>query len=129
MRVFTRAGRREELRTKSSDCNSSCNKSTSFLRFAWEARSVQSGDQVRHATPDFRPTPETIHVSAGQSAPPFDPTASQSGSRVYYLLWRPRSSQPWHSEEHQSRIEAHNKYFSLMQRGYEAYLERRATPA
>ena len=68
------------------------------------------------------------------SQPPFqfDPTASQAGSRVYYLLWRPRSNQPWQSEEHFSRIEAHNKYFSLMQRGYEVYLERRnrlASPA
>jgi len=63
---------------------------------------------------------------------PFDPTASQSGPRVYYLLWRPRPSYPWQSEEHFNRIDAHNKYFSLIQRGYEAYLERRGgqvTPA
>jgi hypothetical protein len=55
----------------------------------------------------------------------FDPTASQPGSRVYYLLWRPRPSQPWQSEEHFSRSDAHNRYFSLVQRGYEAYLEKR----
>jgi len=68
------------------------------------------------------------------SSPPvqFDPTASQTGSRVYYLLWRPRPNQAWHSEELLSRIDAHNKYFSLMQRGYEVYLQlrnRMALPA
>lgn len=56
----------------------------------------------------------------------FDPTASQSGPRVYYLLWRSRPSHPWKSEEHFNRIDAHNKYFALIQRGYEAYLERRS---
>jgi hypothetical protein len=67
----------------------------------------------------------------------FDPTnstltASPSGPRVYYLLWRSRKGHPWQSEEHFNRIDAHNKYFSLIQRGYEAYLERRGgltTPA
>ena len=44
---------------------------------------------------------------------------------VYYVLWRSRPSHPWHSEELFTRIDAHNKYFSLLQRGYEAYLEKR----
>ena len=43
----------------------------------------------------------------------------------YYLLWRSRPSHPWHSEELFTRIDAHNKYFALLQRGYEAYLEKR----
>jgi hypothetical protein len=55
----------------------------------------------------------------------FDPTISHASSRIYYLLWRPRPSQPWQSEEHFSRSDAHNRYFSLLQRGYEAYLEKR----
>jgi hypothetical protein len=44
---------------------------------------------------------------------------------IYFLLWRTRPNYPWHSEELLNRAEAHNKYFSLIERGYEAYLERR----
>lgn len=55
----------------------------------------------------------------------FDIT-SQPGPRAYYLVWRSRPSRPWHSEEHLNRIDAHNKYFSLIQQGYEAYLEPRS---
>jgi hypothetical protein len=48
---------------------------------------------------------------------------------VYYLVWRSHSNHPWHSEELFNRIEAHNKYFSLIQRGYEAYLQKRQPAA
>ena len=44
---------------------------------------------------------------------------------VYYLVWRTRPNHPWHSEELYSRIDAHNRYLALIQRGVEAYLERR----
>jgi hypothetical protein len=44
---------------------------------------------------------------------------------VYNLVWRVRQSQHWHSEELFNRIEAHNRYLTLIQRGIEAYLERR----
>jgi len=44
---------------------------------------------------------------------------------TYYLLWRTRASQPWHSEEFDSRNRAHHRYFELIQRGVEAYLEKR----
>lgn len=60
------------------------------------------------------------------SEPPASQPASASQPKVYYLVWRSRPSHPWHSEELYSRIEAHNKYFALIQRGVEAYLERRS---
>lgn len=44
---------------------------------------------------------------------------------VYYLVWRTRPNHPWHSEELYSRIDAHRRYLSLIERGIEAYLERR----
>jgi hypothetical protein len=44
---------------------------------------------------------------------------------VYYLVWRNRPSHPWHSEELFNRIDAHKRYLSLIERGTEAYLERR----
>jgi hypothetical protein len=45
--------------------------------------------------------------------------------KQYYLLWRTGWSHPWRSEEIESRNEAHARYFALIERGYEAYLERR----
>jgi hypothetical protein len=44
---------------------------------------------------------------------------------VYYLVWRTRPNHPWHSEELYNRIDAHRRYLSLIERGVEAYLERR----
>jgi len=44
---------------------------------------------------------------------------------VYYLAWRIRPNHPWRSEEFESRTQAHRRYFSLLERGAEAYLERR----
>ena len=52
------------------------------------------------------------------------PTAG-AAAIIYYVLWRTRPTHPWHSEELFNRIDAHNKYFSLLQRGYEAYVEKR----
>jgi hypothetical protein len=49
----------------------------------------------------------------------------QSPQKEYYLLWRTGWSHPWRSEEIDSRNEAHARYFALIERGYEAYLERR----
>jgi hypothetical protein len=57
----------------------------------------------------------TIPAAPGNSVEP--PT--------YYLLWRTRPSHPWHSEEFSTRIEAHRRYFALLERGLEVYLERR----
>jgi hypothetical protein len=59
----------------------------------------------------------------------FEITESQLVPHAYYLVWRPRPSQPWQSEEHASRTLAHNRYFALIQRGYEAYLEKRQCKA
>ncbi|HEX5105372.1 MAG TPA: hypothetical protein VFV87_16250 [Pirellulaceae bacterium] len=56
------------------------------------------------------------HSSASSAAPQ---------TTVYYLVWRISPSQPWRSEEFFNRIDAHNRYFALLQRGVEAYLERR----
>lgn len=55
----------------------------------------------------------------------FPAASALERTTVYYLVWRTRPNHPWHSEELYSRIEAHNRYFSLIQRGIEAYLERR----
>ena len=44
---------------------------------------------------------------------------------VYYLVWRTLPNHPWFSEELFNRIEAHRRYLTLIERGAEAYLERR----
>jgi len=46
-------------------------------------------------------------------------------AHTYYLLWRTRPSHPWQSEEFDNRNQAHHRYFELIQRGVEAYLEKR----
>lgn len=46
---------------------------------------------------------------------------------VYYLAWRLRPTLPWHSEEFLNRFDAHSRYLQLRSRGYEAYLEPRAS--
>jgi hypothetical protein len=51
--------------------------------------------------------------------------AMANARAIYYVLWRSRPNHPWRSEELMNRFEAHNKYFSLIQRGYEAYIEKR----
>lgn len=52
--------------------------------------------------------------------------ATAATPTVYYIVWRSRPSQPWQSEELLTRIEAHRRYFALLERGVEAYLERRS---
>jgi len=54
------------------------------------------------------------------------PLATAAVPTVYYIVWRSRPSHPWHSEELFNRIEAHRRYFALLERGVEAYLERRS---
>jgi hypothetical protein len=49
----------------------------------------------------------------------------QPPTTVYYLVWRTRASHPWHSEELFNRIDAHKRYLALIERGVEAYLQRR----
>ncbi len=44
---------------------------------------------------------------------------------VYYLRWRTRAMQSWHSEEFDRRLAAHERYLALIERGVDAYLERR----
>ena len=51
--------------------------------------------------------------------------ANDASPLVYYLLWRPRANRPWQSEELFNRFDAHNRYFELIERGFEAYLEKR----
>ena len=55
-------------------------------------------------------------------------SCTSSRPPIYYLVWRSRPQQPWHSEEVASRFEAHRKYLTLIERGYEAYLEKREKP-
>ncbi len=45
--------------------------------------------------------------------------------QTYYLLWRTGPSYPWHSEEFDNRTHAHRRFFALVERGVEAYLEKR----
>jgi hypothetical protein len=59
---------------------------------------------------------DTIRVETGPRRP-----------TVYYLVWRTRPSHPWHSEEFESRSQAHRRFFELIERGVEAYLEKRQT--
>ena len=61
-------------------------------------------------------------ITATSSTASSELTPTQS---IYYLLWRPRINHPWHSEELFNRFDAHDKYFALIQRGFEAYLEKR----
>jgi hypothetical protein len=51
--------------------------------------------------------------------------SGDAGEIVYYLLWRTRAMQSWHSEEFDRRLPAHERYLALIERGVEAYLERR----
>jgi hypothetical protein len=51
--------------------------------------------------------------------------ASAAEVTVYLLLWRPRAGQAWRSEEFDNRTQAHQRYFSLIERGAQAFLERR----
>ncbi len=57
---------------------------------------------------------DTIRLETGPARP-----------TVYYLVWRMRPSQPWQSEEFDSRTQAHRRFFVLVERGVEAYLEKR----
>ena len=59
---------------------------------------------------------DTVRVEAGPARP-----------TVYYLVWRTRPSHPWRSEEFESRTLAHRRFFELVERGVEAYLEKRQT--
>lgn len=43
----------------------------------------------------------------------------------YSLFWRARPNHPWHSHEFDSRERAYHRYFALIERGVEAYLQRR----
>jgi hypothetical protein len=47
---------------------------------------------------------------------------------TYYLVWRSRPQRPWQSEELLNRFDAHRKYLALIERGCEAYLEKREKP-
>ncbi|MBC7854927.1 MAG: hypothetical protein IAF94_15960 [Pirellulaceae bacterium] len=54
---------------------------------------------------------------------------ADSQSPVYYLAWRIRKRQPWRSEEFSSRFQAHGRYFALVERGWEAHMEKRQPAA
>ena len=51
--------------------------------------------------------------------------AGKAMSPTYYVAWRIRKHHPWRSEEFGSRFEAHSRYFALIERRVEAYLEKR----
>jgi hypothetical protein len=51
--------------------------------------------------------------------------ASVAEATVYLLLWRPRIGQASRSEEFDDRTAAHQRYFSLNERGAQSFLERR----
>lgn len=44
---------------------------------------------------------------------------------VYYIAWRIRQNHPWRSEEFTRRTLAYYRYFALLDRGAEAFLEKR----
>jgi hypothetical protein len=71
-------------------------------------------------------TPEA--ALAGTVRADGDTVRAQGGDApraAYYLLWRTGHAHPWHSEEFASRREAHRRFFELLERGAEAYLEKR----
>ena len=82
------------------------------------ATKIPSASKVEDAalTGTVRLVGDTIRVETGPSRP-----------TVYYLVWRTRPSLPWHSEEFESRTQAHRRFFELVERGVEAYLEKRQT--
>jgi hypothetical protein len=51
--------------------------------------------------------------------------AKEAETPVYYVAWRIHKHHPWRSEEFGSRFEAHGRYFALLERGLEAYWEKR----
>jgi hypothetical protein len=55
--------------------------------------------------------------------------ANETSSLVYYVAWRSRKNHPWRSEEFTSRFQAHCRYFALLDRGAEAYVENRQPTA
>lgn len=55
--------------------------------------------------------------------------AERTESPVYSVAWRIRKSHPWRSEEFSSRFQAHGRYFALVERGWEAYVEKRQPAA
>src|SRR5262245_1823408 len=61
-------------------------------------------------TEDVMNTPDALGSAASGAIAPI----------IYYVLWRSHATRPWHSEELFTRIDAHNKYSALIQRGYEA---------
>jgi hypothetical protein len=48
-----------------------------------------------------------------------------SDSPIYYVAWRSCKTHPWRSEEYACRFQAHSRYFALLDRGTEAYVEKR----
>ena len=52
-------------------------------------------------------------------------TAKEAESPLYYVAWRIRKHHPWQSEEFDNRFQAQSRYFALLERGLEAYWERR----
>lgn len=77
-------------------------------------------DMLSSKRTDHNLTDDTVRIETDTWQP--QPPRPQ---REYYLLWRTGWSHPWRSEEIDSRNEAHARYFDLIERGYEAYLERR----
>jgi hypothetical protein len=51
--------------------------------------------------------------------------AQQQDASEYCLFWRSRPGHPWRSLRFASRASAYRRYFFLIERGIEAYLERR----
>lgn len=52
-------------------------------------------------------------------------TPSSTLPPTYYVLWRTRPGHPWRGEELANHGDAQRRYSSLVELGYEAYLERR----
>jgi hypothetical protein len=63
--------------------------------------------------------------SLPQTPPPSRVAALESQTPVYYIAWRIRQNHPWRSEEFTRRTLAYCRYFALLDRGVEAYLETR----
>jgi len=69
--------------------------------------------------------PVSVQNSVRPSAQPVASYRAAAEPTIYYLVWRLRPSRPWRSEEFDTRSAAHSRYFALLERDVEAYLERR----
>lgn len=73
------------------------------------------------------PTPPAAAAPALQAPAEHRTTTSEpSLAKIYYIAWKLRPHHAWRSEEYTVRGAAYERYFNLIERGYEALLEVRS---